>query len=1038
METPDPHNQATVWGTTQARHRKVGDLFLEALERAPNDRAEFLDYHCEDEAIRREVEAMLNMHALEGEILDSPVLAEGLEAAANRSASAHNSYSLIGSVIGKCHVMREIGRGGMGVVYEARRIDLGKARPVALKVLKRGMDTDAIVRRFRREYRILASLEHPNIARLLDGGVTEDGTPFFLMDFIEGKPIVAYCDERRLSVGKRLELFRKVCDAVQYAHRNLIVHRDIKPSNILVTDEGVPKLLDFGIAKVLRPDGDSGENAMTEFEVTQAGRQAMTPAYASPEQMRGENVTTAMDIYALGVLLYELLTGRFPYRLRKGTLDELRAAICDAEPERPSAAVLREADASDAMFAPPTTANEAAALREGTPERLSRRLAGDIDKIVLKSLSKEPSRRFASVEQFSEDIQRHLDGLPVTAQTDDFVYRAGKFVRRNRVSLTAGALIVCSVLGGGTAAAWQKVRAERERSRAEAQRRLSEALVSDVRDMANTLLYKIHDQVEKLPGSTPVRETMVKEALTYLDRLNRQAGAEPTLQREVALAYRRVGDVQGRPYVANLGDTSGALESYQKSLALLESFAAANPDDADAQAELATAYERTGEALGRMGDSSGAMERYAKTQSMRERLAAAHPENAEYRRTLADCYTRIGDEMRNAEDLIGALELYRKVLTMRRELLREEPENDRLKQNLATVQLRLAVTLESLGDVGKERIGTGVWTNEIYRQALEYQMEVLDFTRSATEKDADNPAKARDLNGGGYLVVGKIFLKLEKGRDALSNLQKALEGMTRLSVSDPKNVEYQVVLAQTQGLIGAAFEMLGDAARSDAAYQKAFLLYEKLSAQDEANDLVHRQFAELHMRLGKEAFSRMRFPEAAEHFQKTLKILERSTTDKAAASHRDSAKIAPLYAATLIKSGKVESGRTALAREIARYKLQSETTDIPTQDLTEYAWTLISSPDVSGVRNVEEGLRCAQRAAAKSGERSVSALLTLAAAQFANEDGASAQKTTKKLVELLPCDNARQKEAIFQEIQKRYGKTFQVADEKSQPVVRRF
>ncbi|MGP1310200.1 MAG: serine/threonine protein kinase, partial [Phycisphaerales bacterium] len=362
--------------------------------------------------------------------------------------------------IGDYRIIEEVGRGGVGVVYLAEKQSAGVRTRVALKVLKRGMDTDDLLRRFELERQLLAALDHPNIARLLDAGATEDGRPYFVMEHIKGRPLDRYCDENRLSIRQRLELFKQICSAVQFAHQNLVVHRDIKPGNILVTDSGQPKLVDFGIAKLLNPN-----LSPVEYEPTAAYVRLMTPEYASPEQVRGDQISTSSDIYSLGVVLFELLTGKRPYRLPSRVLDEVRRIICEEEPERPSTAVtkLEPAGAKAPTSAPPSgphstrgpssrSAAGGTTVLTGTSrrdtERLARRLTGDLDNIVLKALRKEPNRRYPSAEQFALDIQRHLEGFPVTARPDTASYRARKFIQRHRAGVTAASLVAASLLIG--------------------------------------------------------------------------------------------------------------------------------------------------------------------------------------------------------------------------------------------------------------------------------------------------------------------------------------------------------------------------------------------------------------------------------------------------------------------------------------------------------------------------------------------------------------------------------------------------------------
>jgi hypothetical protein len=322
-------------------------------------------------------------------------------------------------------------------------------KQVAIKVVRGGSGDAEVLRRFRQERDILASLDHPAIARLIDGGSTEEGLPYFVMDYIDGEPIDTWCDRHKLNVTERLKLFCAVCSGVQYAHQRLVVHRDLKPANILVTPEGNVKLLDFGIAKLLDSAGTPKEDAVTE---TMSWR--MTPEYASPEQVRGEPVSTVSDIYALGVVLYELLTGRGPYTMHSRVMHEVARVICEEEPARPSAAVTEAGEAVPATR--PATISE---VREGSPVRLRHRLKGDLDNILLKALQKGPSRRYSSAEQFSEDVRRHLEGMPVIARKDTVWYRAGKFMGRHQVGLAAAFLILASLLFGFVTTLWQTRRA---------------------------------------------------------------------------------------------------------------------------------------------------------------------------------------------------------------------------------------------------------------------------------------------------------------------------------------------------------------------------------------------------------------------------------------------------------------------------------------------------------------------------------------------------------------------------------------------------
>ena len=441
------------------RWRQIESIFQSALDCEPGRRAALLDSACEGDAgLREEIESLLASYPSSGftQIGAFPDAVRVLERRAHHLTESKQ--------IGPYRVLREIGRGGMGVVFLAARADDAFQKLVAIKVIKRGLDTDAVIHRFRSERQILATLDHPNITRLLDGGTTGDGLAYFVMEYIEGDPFDQYCDEHKLNITERLKLFQTVCAAVRYAHQNLVVHRDIKPGNVLVTKERVPRLLDFGIAKLLAPGSE-----VAEATVTIARR--LTPDYASPEQIRGEPITTATDVYSLGVLLYQLLTGHRPYHGLLSSPLELERAICDQEPEPPSLAIARTEQLPTAKgTATSVTPDLVAGTREGTPEKLRRRLAGDLDNIVLMALRKQPQRRYASAEQLSEDISRHLANLPVIARPDTAGYRAAKFVVRHKGGVAAAALLVIILSAGVAATAWQArvAAAEGKRARIEA------------------------------------------------------------------------------------------------------------------------------------------------------------------------------------------------------------------------------------------------------------------------------------------------------------------------------------------------------------------------------------------------------------------------------------------------------------------------------------------------------------------------------------------------------------------------------------------
>jgi serine/threonine protein kinase/TolB-like protein len=396
---------------TPERWKQVEEIFNATLDRPVDEREAYLAEACgDDQSLREQVEYLINCHEWAGDFIEAPA------AALSGSSSQDDAItlqldSMVGRQVGAYKLVREIGRGGMGAVYLAVRADDQFRQRAAIKLVKRGMDTDFVIRRFRNERQILAALNHPNIARLLDGGATDDGLPYFVMEYIEGLPIHRYCDTRRLSVRERLNLFRQVCAAAHYAHENQVIHRDIKPGNILVTEDGTPKLLDFGIAKILDPD-----LAADTIDPTVTAMRLMTPEYASPEQARGEPVTPATDQYSLGVLLYELLTGHRPYQVRSRAPHEIARIISEQEPEKPSDVVTRarEVTASDGKRTTVLSPEEISRDRNSSPDELRRELAGGLDDVVMRALQKSPDQRYGSTQDLSQDINRYLQGLPVT------------------------------------------------------------------------------------------------------------------------------------------------------------------------------------------------------------------------------------------------------------------------------------------------------------------------------------------------------------------------------------------------------------------------------------------------------------------------------------------------------------------------------------------------------------------------------------------------------------------------------------------------
>jgi serine/threonine protein kinase/tetratricopeptide (TPR) repeat protein len=765
---------------------RLKEIFHSARELRPGERDAFLSGVCgADQQLRSEIEALLESdRAADDFIADPP--ARLVADAFGGSPDPPDA----GRMVGQYKLLEGIGSGGMGAVYLAERADEQFQMQVAVKLIKRGMDTDSVLRRFQHERQILASLEHPNIARLLDGGTTEDGVPYFVMEYVQGQRIDRYAEEHRLSIGERLELFRQVCSAVSYAHQHLVVHRDLKPSNILVTPAGVPKLLDFGIAKIIQPN-DSAEALATITVVP-----IMTPEYASPEQIEGAPATTLSDVYSLGAVLYELLAGRPPYRLKNRSPQEIEKAISTAQIEKPSAVVSRPDDA--------------------------RRLRGDLDNIVRMAMRRETARRYRSVEQFSEDIRRHLTGRPVIAQPDTLSYRASKFLGRNRLAVSAAALLFLTLVGGIVATTWQARKATVQEQRARAEQARAERRFNDVRKLANNVLFDYHDAIKNLPGATKVRERLVKDALNYLDSLAGEAQGDPELQRELAAAYERVGDVRGGASGGSLGDIAGAVESYTKAFKIREALVAVKPDNEQARRDLAGSHQKIGQRLLATSEASNGLEHLRKALMLYLDLTREQPANGDLQLELADARNKLGDGLHMRGDLAGALEQYHAALAICEKPAASHPQDQRYRRTLWN-------TYEGIADV-RHLQSDVAGTNEA-------NIKALALGEGLIAEDPINTGYRRGLVMN-YKSAGH-YRHLSDPRGALEYYRRAVTLEEELLAVDPANASTRKDVAYTHKRIADHLANMKDNSQALLHFRKALEIFEKVIS-DAPGDIPSR------------------------------------------------------------------------------------------------------------------------------------------------------------------------------------------------------
>ena len=563
------------------------------------------------------------------------------------------------SRFGSYRILRELGRGGMGVVYLAARDDESFEKLVAIKVVAGDLVHPEVVQRFHAERRILASLDHPNIAHLLDAGATAAGVPYLVMEYVEGEPMDAVLCDTANAVRERLRLFWQVAEAVHYAHQRLVIHRDIKARNILVTREGTPKLLDFGIAKLVEPDRIEGE-------ITGTAIRALTPESASPEQILGEPVTVATDVYSLGVLLYRLLTGHSPYRGDMTRQAGIVQAVCFEQPLRPSDLLQKHAGAS---------ADDAAHPIE------RREVRGDLDAMALKALRKEPARRYGSVEQFAEDIHRHLGHRPILAAPDTWAYRAGKFFARHRLGVAAAAIVLVSTLTATLVSVRQAQVAQRQR--AAAQQRFEM-----VRKLARAVVFDLNDALESVPGATSGRKLIIGTAIEYLNALSADELADAGLMREVAAAYLKIGDIQGNPFVPNLNDPEGSRASYEHALDVYRRLAAREPSP-ETDTGMAQAHSNLGVAYWAKGDSATSLGHYRETRRLNEALAKSAPAATAYRREIAHADYQIGQVYLMLGDAANSRENYQQAVAVSEAIVAADPTDARARQTMGVGYLKL-------------------------------------------------------------------------------------------------------------------------------------------------------------------------------------------------------------------------------------------------------------------------------------------------------------------------------------------------------------
>ena len=785
------------------------DVFQAALARSPELRDAFLDEACGgDGELRREVRRLLAAHDAAGGFLSSSIGLDDDDGVDHAGAREEGRPQRIGPY----RILDAIAQGGMGTVYRAVRDDDAFRKTVALKLVREGRQSAYFQRRFRQERHILASLQHPNIATVLDGGTTDDGQPYLVMEYVEGQPITDFCAARRMGTRERLALFRTVCGAFQYAHQNLVVHRDIKPANVLVDAHGAAKLLDFGIAKLL------ASGVEPDLAPTATALPMLTPEYASPEQVKGQPITTASDVYSLGVLLYELLTGRRPYEVPADSLEAIVQAVCQTEPTTPSKAVTGRTD----------TTLPAAALPSASE------LRGDLDTIVLKALRKEPERRYRTAHELSEDLRRHLEGLPVTARADTLGYRTGKFVHRHRTAVAAAVLLAASLVVGIVTTTRQA--------------RLAQRRFDEARRLIHAVIFDIQPKLGAVAGTTSLRKELIESTLQYLEALARDAGDNPALLRELSASYVQLARVQGLMGAANVGDTEAARRTLGEAEKLVERLLKLDPSGPDSLHEAVSVERNVALSFLYKGAYAQAQQHARRAIELAEREAGTRSDY-QAREDLADAHRTLANSSDSVESFGRSRDIYEA-------LLLEKPDEPRILRSLSQVHKYVAGLQYRKGEyrAGLDLIG----------KARAIDEKLLAANPESPEAQADLTFSLNQLSWG-YSHLGDLA-------PALAAMQESLAMREKIVARNPEDARAQEQLAYTFRARARLWRQSGDRDAATRDYLRAHAIYTDLHARGYGGAYGGSELGVTQLALGEVAEEEKRHAEACQWFRRSAAV----------------------------------------------------------------------------------------------------------------------------------------------------------------------
>ncbi|MFV0389957.1 MAG: protein kinase domain-containing protein [Pyrinomonadaceae bacterium] len=780
-----------------AKWQIIKETFSKVIDLPFEKRSVYLS-EIEDQQIRQEITNLLNAHGAAEGFIDKPIFVE------REIVEVETEDNLIGKQVKDYLILKQIGTGGMGTVYLAERLNSDFKQKVALKIIKRGMDSEAILKRFATERKILASLKHPNIAELLDGGISQEGLPFFVMEYVEGQTLTEFCQAKNPSVEDRLKLFQQICGAVEFAHRNLIIHRDLKPSNIIVSKGGVPKLLDFGVSKLL---SDS------EAEATQMENRVFTPEYASPEQILEQNVTTATDIYSLGIILYEILSGHRPYQTKGKTLEEIIAIVCESKITKPSEAI--------------TDFKSSQTREANSPSQFSKGISGDLDNITLKSIRKEPAERYGSAQQFSEDIDRCLNGFPVIARPQTRGYRFGKYIKRHKAGVLAAALVLVSLVGGISFATWQAFVARRERARAEEN-------FNDVRNMSKKIIFDFDNAIKDIPGSIAARKLLVTISLEYLDKLAVENQQDSKLQMELAEGYEQIANIQGGYVPNHLGNREAALKSFQRALVIKLHLVKIEPSNVEFQKQLGITYFNIGKLYYAQANITESKKMAQNGIDIFERLLQQNPQHSDIQSVTATGYSLL----QAVEAQSGNLEEWGKDVERALKLAEEASKNAPTKNNLM-------VLTNSLNNYGSYLLSNNKTSNKAVK-AFQRAINILNNLSNANPNNITYQQSRAEM----YLNIAYFYFYNEDYEAALRNCQKAAEISENAKNRDPKNEEIKRFASQTERWNSKILIKLGKGIEVIPNLNKSLESLETQYKASPSDKLVYFEIGEVKLQLG--------------------------------------------------------------------------------------------------------------------------------------------------------------------------------------------